>query len=203
MRKVGWIGWLWLLLVPGFWGCNPEQFTLYRSRGVLATDAVANGIILSFPYDSVTLAERGTVLKLRDGAVVLLRNFGVTQYTAHFFARIDRGRGLTLYLHPVVINRQIVDSGFVLRLHLDRWELWRQGQWIAGRAANIEVGKWVWVQLYRFGEQLQCIVDCDTISVRVQGPATDWIGVQVPPQGAVELRQWRWESEVVHRELAE
>ncbi len=188
-----------LVLALSLWQCVPDQFALYETRGIFATDLVARGIILKPPYDGVKVSEKQGALTLHDDAWVALRRYGVTQYVANFFLRIPKGEEATIYVQPQLVNKQIIDSGFVLHLSPDGWQVRRGQSTLAAFSTPLELRQWLWIQLYRFGEQFHCIVQCDTARIQTGVPATDWIVFHAPREGQVEIRQYRWHSEEPER----
>ncbi len=184
-----------LILALSLWQCVPDQFALYETRGIFATDLVARGIILMPPYDGVVVSEKKGTLTLHNDAWVALRRFAVTRYVADFFLRVPQGEEATIYVQPQLVNKQIIDSGFVLRLSPQGWQIRRGASLLAVSVTPLTLRQWVWIQLYRFGRDLHCIVQCDTVRVRTFAPATDWIVFHAPREGQLEIRQYRWHSE--------
>ncbi len=188
-----------LVLALSLWQCVPDQFALYETRGIFATDLVARGIILMPPYDSVEISEKEGKVVLHGGAWVALRRYGVTQYVANFFLRVPEGDQATVYVQAQLQNKRIIDSGFVLHFSPDGWQVRRGQSTLAAFSTPLELRQWLWIRLYRFGEQFHCIVQCDTARIRTRVPATDWIVFHAPREGQVEIRQYRWYSEEPER----
>lgn len=169
-------------------GCTPEEFTLYNPEKRVP-EIVARGVLLDYPSDNVIVDEYANVLHFKRSGRVAVRNYGVTQSEVSFYCKIPEDALLKIYVHPQVVNSHIRDSGIVIRVRRQQYQIQnKRWKFIQSPPQN----GWYYVRIYTEGRKNSIILNCDTVPVQSRA-STDWIVFEGEINGEpITIRELGW-----------
>jgi hypothetical protein len=142
------------LLLLALAACEPYLFDM-------TSDHPVSGQILT-SLESVTAGSRTTTLRPRGA--IQLSNFGISEYSLSFGARLHDGLGFEVLIHPRVELNRVVDSGFIARVTTHGESLTANDVVLSNKPSySVDTGIVTAVKILTEAHLLQVIVGCDTL----------------------------------------